>query len=129
MEAGRPSFKVRIVRAPVGEAPSWVREAWIGLELPLADLAEVSIETVGVLTGPFSPLGYGWAKVRGRLHRTTGYAVRSARAIDILARSRPDAAEWWRTNTPRFCQPGELFIFDTPACEPSPEPIANSPWG
>ena len=117
------------MRALLPRAPAWVREAWVGLELPLAVLGEITIETGGVLSGPFSLLGYRWAKFRGRLHNTTGYAVGSARAIDILARSRPDAAEWWRTKASRFCRPDEQFIFDSPACEPSPEPIANSPWG
>lgn len=126
---GRPFFKVRIVRTPAGEAPLWVREAWVGLELPLATMAQVTVETVGVVTGPASPLGLWWARLRGRLQRTTGYAVMSARAIDLLARTRLEAAAWWRGHTPRFLQPHQVFIFDAPACEPSPEPIANSPWG
>ncbi|MEA3013605.1 MAG: hypothetical protein QOD42_2150 [Sphingomonadales bacterium] len=29
------SQAIRIVRAPIGEAPLWVREAWVGLSLPL----------------------------------------------------------------------------------------------
>jgi len=126
---GRPFFKVRIVRAPEGEAPLWVREAWVGLELPLATMTQVTVETGGVLSGPVSPLGFWWAKLRGRLKRTTGYVVMSARAIDLLARSRPEAAAWWRSHTPHFLLPHQMFIFDAPACEPSPEPIANSPWG
>lgn len=127
--AETPFRKVRIVRTPEGEAPLWVREAWVGLELPLAHPGEITTETVGVLTGPPSPLGRWWARLRGRPQLTTGYFVLSARAIGILARSQPRAADWWRSNTPRFCDPHELFVFDAPACEPSIEPIADSPWG
>lgn len=124
-----PAFKVRIIRAPIGEAPEWVREAWVGLELPLAHLEEVTVETGGVLTGPRSWLACWWARLTGRIEVVSGYVVKSDRAIDLLARSRPEAAEWWRTHAPRFCQPGAEFIFDSPAGEPSPDPVANAPWG
>ncbi|MDP3802640.1 hypothetical protein [Brevundimonas sp.] len=124
-----PAFKIRIIRPPAGEAPLWVREAWVGLELPLAHLEPVTVDTGGVLSGPTSRTGWWWARLLGRLHKTTGYCVNSARAIEILGRSRPEAANWWVTNAPRFTHPDEGFIFDIPACEPSPEPIANSPWG
>ena len=124
-----PAFKVRIIRAPVGEAPEWVREAWVGLELPLAELDETTVETSGVLSGPRTPLGYWWARLRGKTDPMTGYVVRSARAIQILAGARPDAAQWWRTHAHRFCEPDAEFIFDSAACEPSEEPIANAPWG
>lgn len=124
-----PARKVRIIRAPAGEAPEWVREAWVGLELPLAESDEITIETSGVLTAPSTRLGFWWARLRGRTHHTTGYVVGSARAIQLLSCSRPDAADWWRTHAPRFCGPYEQFLFDTPACEPSPEPVANAPWG
>ena len=30
---------VRIVAVPLGEAPLWVREKWVGLELPLTRYA------------------------------------------------------------------------------------------
>lgn len=26
--------KIRIIKVPSGEAPEWVREAWVGLEIP-----------------------------------------------------------------------------------------------
>jgi hypothetical protein len=124
-----PAFKVRIVRAPAGEAPEWVREAWVGLELPLACLTEVSVETGGVLSGPTHRWGWWWKRLTGRTERTTGWVVDSARAIALLSRTRPDAADWWRTHAPRFTQSDSQFVFDSPACEPSPEPIANAPWG
>ena len=124
-----PTFKVRIVRPPIGEAPEWVRRAWVGLELPLAVPQAVTLETSGVLTGPRSWPGYWWARLTGRLQVVSGYVVASDRAIDLLGRSRPEAAAWWRTHAPDFCQPGAEFIFDAPACEPSPEPVANAPWG
>ncbi len=124
-----PVFKVRIVRPPIGEAPAWVREAWVGLELPLAEFQAVTVETSGVLTGPRSRPGYWWARLTGRLEVVSGYVVPSDRAIELLGRSRPEAAAWWRTHAPDFCQAGAEFMFDARACEASPEPVANAPWG
>ena len=89
----------------------------------------MTVETCGVLSGPRTVLGQWWARLTGKVVRMTGYVVFSARAIERLESVRPDAAAWWRENTPRFCGPDETFIFDAPACEPSPEPIANAPWG
>jgi hypothetical protein len=124
-----PALKVRIVQAPIGEAPEWVREAWVGLELPLAHPEEVAVETGGVLTGPRTWLGGWWARLTGRLEVVSGYVVKADRAIDLLGRSRPEAAAWWRAHAPEFCRSGAEFIFDSPACEPSPESVANAPWG
>ena len=52
-----PQF-IRIVRTPPGEAPLWVREKWVGLELPLAsgDYGPRHAYTSGVLSGPSNRL-------------------------------------------------------------------------
>jgi hypothetical protein len=44
------TLRIRIVSAPPGEAPQWVREQWIGCELPLvARMAIGTFSGVGVL--------------------------------------------------------------------------------
>ena len=32
----KPDWTVRIIAAPPGEAPLWVRQKWVGLDLPVA---------------------------------------------------------------------------------------------
>src|SRR5512140_2697360 len=46
--------RVRIVGVPPGDAPAWVRQEWVGLELPLAQSSAEAIHarTAGVLSGP-----------------------------------------------------------------------------
>jgi hypothetical protein len=110
---------VEIVAAPIGEAPLWVREAWIGLELPLAWPSDAQRITVyGVLTMPTSRFGLLWANLLGRRQRVDGYRVTSAEAIHLLGKHRADAAAWWRAEAPAFLEPGMCFVFDAPACRP-----------
>src|SRR5947199_83534 len=45
---------IRIIDVPPGEAPEWVRRAWVGLVLPLApgEYGPRVLAAAGVLTGP-----------------------------------------------------------------------------
>ena len=109
---------IRIVSAPIGEAPLWVREAWIGCELPLRDPREQTVPTVGVLSGPRSCIGWIVAKWARRIVRETGYVVDSAVAVKLLSARRLDAADWWHKHCHWAEHAGREFLFDTPACEP-----------
>lgn len=111
------SRTIRIVRPPAGEAPLWVREAWVGLDLPLiGERAPKSFIGVGVLSGSKSYLGSLWQLLRGKVTRVTGYAVEASKAVGILAESNPSAAQWWQENAPHIIRPGRIFIFDEDAC-------------
>lgn len=109
--------RVKIVRAPKGEAPDWVREAWVGLVLPLKEPTLATLPTAGVLTGPRSAMGTFWASLAGAPVCTTGYLTPAARAIEILERAQPKAAAWWREHAPKFLREEAEFLFDAPACE------------
>lgn len=110
---------IEIVATPAGEAPLWVREAWIGLVLPLAaGRASGSWSVVGVLSGPRTCTGALWAWLSGRTGRVTGYRVPSADAVRILAARNRAAADWWRAHTDYAESERACFIFDAPACRP-----------
>lgn len=108
---------VRIVRPPSGEAPLWVREAWVGLTLPLKEASLRTLPSIGVLSGPKSSLGWLWTSLTGAPVTVTGYLTSAAEAIEILAKSRPEAAKWWRENAPKFLREEAEFLFEAPACE------------
>ena len=113
-----PQF-IRIVRTPPGEAPLWVREKWVGLELPLAsgDYGPRHAYTSGVLSGPRNRLiALVWLLL-GRLPHQSGYAVEAVTAVAILANVAPDAASWWRQNVPRSQRAGRKFMFHSSVCE------------
>lgn len=102
-----------ITSVPPGEAPEWVREKWVGLSLPLADEAGAvhSLPTVGVISHPKTRIGYYWAQLTGRVRRASGYIVYSAAAIEVLERSSPAAAAWWRNHVPWVVHPGRILMF------------------
>jgi hypothetical protein len=109
---------IRIVRTPLGEAPLWVREKWVGLELPLEEDTPITIMGFGVLSAPEirNQIDYLMARATGKIVRMTGYVVSVDAALAILAEKSSEAATWWRENTPHML--GQNFIFDEPACEP-----------
>src|SRR5215469_5604551 len=106
--------KVRIVALPPGEAPQWVREKWIGLELPIVGQGGV-YRGVGVTSRP-TFLGRLWRTFSGKAEMIDGYVVDARRAVEILEAAHPEAAAWWRENTPRILAQGRRFIFKRDSC-------------
>jgi len=111
-----PHGRVKIIARPAGEAPEWVRDAWIGLTLPLACAGVRETLGFGVVTGPRSRLGELWAGLRGRWSPVSGYVIEADLAVELLGFVRPDAAGWWRDNVGAVVASGRTFVFDTAAC-------------
>ncbi|MCY7397244.1 MAG: hypothetical protein LH466_00175 [Sphingomonas bacterium] len=107
---------IKIIRQPIGEAPEWVRDAWVGLRLPVVEPKQRKWPTLGVLTGPHGILKQLWALASGRTRRVHGYLVDAKSAVDLLAGSNPAAAEWWRSNASRLVDGRRKFVFDQEAC-------------
>jgi hypothetical protein len=109
--------RIRIKSVPPGAAPLWVREKWVGVELisVLGD-APKQFPAASVLA-PQSFLASLWRLLTGQSKRVTGYPVQVTSAIDALEKSCPQAAAWWRANTPGIIAPSRLFVFDAGACE------------
>jgi hypothetical protein len=119
-------MQVRIVQTPPGEAPLEVREAWVGLVLPLraGEAGPREILTKGVLTGPRSYLGYLFARLLRRFKVVHGFCVDAVGAVQVLARHDARAADWWQTHAPAFVQPGATLIFHAEVCELVDTPAA-----
>ena len=98
---------VRVVETPRGEAPPEIREAWVGVDLPLRSW-ETQPGTVksGSLLTPGGPV------------LDHGYAVAGRSAIQALALHSPDAAAWWRANAGQVLESGFRFVFPAEVCEP-----------
>ena len=52
-----------------------------------------------------------WALLTRRLDTYEGYLVDAPAALAILEAAHPDAAAWWRANTPHLFRPRRRFIF------------------
>ena len=116
-----PSDRIKIIVTPPGEAPYEIRRAWVGLVLPLSKTAKQNPQkrkTWGVLSGPKSLgelLKVLWYR---RFQISYGYVVNVDDAIAILAESNPEAADWWRLNTPHLIGKERQLMFDSDFCEP-----------
>jgi hypothetical protein len=110
---------IRVVRVPPGEAPLWVREKWVGLELPLArgESGPRHTLTSGVVSGPRNRFAALWRALLGRLPDQAGYAVYVIDALAVLEKTAPEAVEWWRTNSPHLVNRKRKFLFQQEACE------------
>ena len=74
--------KIRITSAPKGQAPQWVRDAWIGLELPLHE-TQGSFPLMGATGGEAAP------------ENQDGYLVDFDMALEELEKVNPKAVMWW----------------------------------
>ena len=109
---------IRIVSVPPGEAPIAIREAWVGLELPSLRKRPGRYLGSGVLSGPRSIAESLIRLLTFRAAFHGGYIVPVLPAVEVLERSDPAAARWWRENTPHLVRPGRFFVFSVECCEP-----------
>lgn len=112
-------MKIRIISTPPGEAPEYIRKAWIGLEIPIPPQFEGRRRGLGfgVLSGPKTKLGSLFSMLLGQAKREDGYIVEALAAVELLERNSWEAADWWRQNVSHLMKPGMHFIFDAAACE------------
>jgi hypothetical protein len=111
-------MKIRIVTRPLGEAPEDIRDAWIGLALPVAPKFPTVVERriFGVLSSPRAFVSTCLRLLFGRRERMRGYMVDAVAAIDTLREKSPQAAEWWQANTQHLIKPGLCLLFDEDCC-------------
>jgi hypothetical protein len=89
-------MEIRITDVPPGEAPEWVRRAWVGVVLPLApgEDGPRAVSTGGVLTGPRGCATALFHLLLGRTKRRMGYVTDAEVAVWLLAERDPEAAAW-----------------------------------
>lgn len=76
--------RIKIVKVPAGEAPLWVREAWVGVELPcFPDMGWVPAK--GALSGQKIEVG-------------SGVIVSQDEALKLLGIKNAEAERWWRNH-------------------------------
>lgn len=98
--------RIRVIAVPRGEAPEWIRRAWVGLELPLVrgETQPQFLNTVEVLSQEAG-------------QPVLGYVVNGKKAIRCLESEAPEAAAWWRENAPHVLKSDYQLIFPAEACE------------
>jgi hypothetical protein len=124
--------RIRIVDIPFGDAPKHVRSAWIGLDLPLADIGAQQPQIYAhhsVLSGWRLWLKNLRKGLMGELEEqpTLGYVVSVADAFAVLSVARPEAAAWWRQNTPHLFTHGGNLLFQATCCTEIPASPSDEP--
>ena len=77
--------RIRIESLPDGEAPEWVRQAWVGLVLPCAPIMVFEKERKGVLSHKDTTKKDGEYIIN----------VPQEASLRLLRRKSPEAAAWW----------------------------------
>jgi len=112
---------VRIIGVPAGEAPLSVREAWVGLILPLKAQfapAPTEIPGFGVLSGRKTAIGQVFAWIlRRHAGKRSVYTVDPIGALEVLKEKKPEAAQWWLLNAPHVISPRRSLGFEVEVCE------------
>lgn len=75
---------IRIVKVPPGEAPEFVRRAWVGVEFPTIELPTEDRIEIGIFGGESGNIG--------------GYEVDVHVALEALRQVRPEMFVWWMEN-------------------------------
>ncbi len=113
---------IKIVSVPPGEAPENVRADWVGITLPVKRCNATDVRTLGVMSGPKNNVVAFFVTLFGGGQRERGYLVDAATAVDRLERHAPDAAAWWRKETPHLLRLGMMLLFHECVCERQVEP-------
>jgi hypothetical protein len=96
-----PTALVRVTSVPDGEAPEWVRQAWVGLVLPAVDRRPVP----------------GIEVLSERQSVAPAYQVNTSVALTLLeVGERTAAADWWREHTTEANDPTQHFLFSPDCC-------------
>lgn len=108
--------RIRIIQIPEGEAPLWVRKAWVGLTLPCDPICGYPSQC-----GHLDEAIAGANKERGVLTKQPlkqnryGFSVPQAPALIVLKKKSIRAARWWQLKG--FPQHDQYFHFDQSEAE------------
>ena len=108
---------ITITETPAGEAPEWVRAQWVGLILPLYthQATPIKFNIEGVLSSSKQNYANRLLKSFKTPEKMTGFIVSYDAALVVLEATRPDAAKWWRQNTPHL--KGSQLAFEAEVCD------------
>ena len=110
---------IRVESIPPGTGPDHVREAWVGLVLPVADVPRPAVRTFPVGSLAKRSLWHTLQKLFKRElveQPTPVYSVSFLEAVGVLEKSNPVAAQWYRANCAHTLQAGYFLGFAMHSC-------------
>jgi len=115
-------MRIRVLKPSFpGDEPDFVREAWVGLELPVLEGKEQPV-LVPPAKLPWRALSF--SKLVARLFSRQlpdqpmpAYLVSAAEGFEVLERERPEAAKWWKRRFPDALSGRYNFRFNAENCQ------------
>ena len=104
--------EIKIIETPEGPVPKHIRDAWVGLTLPIAVRGKRNVPTAD----HYPKNAWESIGLLFNAQRKSGYIVKSSTALDILKNAQPDAYDWWQQNNPRYLKTGQYFLFPENSC-------------
>jgi hypothetical protein len=97
MDKSQKHGTIQFVKTPGGEAPEWVRQAWVGLIVPYVGFGHSFPFTRGVVSGKTVPA-------------VCSYCVPQDEALALLRKKHPDAAAWWSAKEYPKSDPDDAYF-------------------
>ena len=113
-------MKIHVIAVPRGDAPDEIRQAWVGLTLPLAEgeTGSRAFSSDRLCTSLRSRLWYLWLVLTWRKPPDFRvYIVDHNVAFETLSRASPFALNWWRENRPYLFEQKLKVAFYVEECE------------
>ena len=103
---------IRVINVQAGTYPQWVRNAWLGCELPcIAGVEEMLTATNSITPKDLLEVVDDATQQEEPEYKITGFLVRRDTALTILRKKLPAAALWYCDNN--YLQPNSYFAFET----------------
>ena len=101
-----------VTKAPDGDSPQWVRDAWVGVQFKSLQGAPVTMPTRAANA---QSKGFGRG-AKSEIMERRGYSVGARDVLGLLALRSSEAAQWYIQNVPQMLDPDQVFMFDETCC-------------
>ena len=105
-----------VLRCPIGDAPPWVEQAWIGMRLPVVEQQRRPGPAFGLFPKTDSLAVRLRRFVFALIFGVTGYVVDAKVAVLLMEGVDPPAAEWLRANWSEWLDAEHGLFFDRESC-------------
>lgn len=103
-----------VTKAPDGDSPQFVRDAWVGVQFRALQGAPITMPTRAASA---QRTGNGAGRgAKPEITKRRGYPVKAREVLGLLALRNTEAAQWYIQNVPQMLDREQVFMFDETCC-------------